>query len=167
MRKHVKHDEQGREIVDRRKVAVPVKFRRNERTELREIIRSEVSDIAAKNEAETFEEANDFDIADDVTDIVPSSVHEVADDDDAFNEYAATARLDDRQKLEYLNKRYPQPKKEYRHGERRRSERGDDERRYRDDRQRSRRVQTEYDDDGESRNYRRRQSDSYRGGDED
>lgn len=69
-------DEQGREIPDPKPVAIPAGFRVPESLEARiaRLIRKDISDKAAMQGMETFEEAEDFDIEDDMFD--PSSPYE-------------------------------------------------------------------------------------------
>lgn len=58
------HNERGQEIPDPTPVAMPINFRRPESLVdmMRRLIRTEVSQHAESLEAESFEEANDFDV---------------------------------------------------------------------------------------------------------
>lgn len=74
-----KYDELGREIPDPTPVEMPVGFRHppSLNDEIQRLIRNELSQAAAAQGAETFEEADDFDVDDD--DGVPFSEYEVTD----------------------------------------------------------------------------------------
>lgn len=65
-----KLDEKGRELLDNTPVELPLGFEHPESLEerIRRLVRTSVSDHAAESGAETFEEADDFDIADDDSD---------------------------------------------------------------------------------------------------
>lgn len=64
-----KHDEQGFEIVDTRRVEMPLRFKRmsaaGQTAEMRRLIKEEMSIYARRQGMETFEEADDFDVGDD------------------------------------------------------------------------------------------------------
>lgn len=81
----MRYDEEGRELPDDTPVEVPLKFRRAipEHERIKEYVRTELSRQAAEVGDETFEEANDFDVDDDMFE-VPHSVHQLteADEDD-------------------------------------------------------------------------------------
>lgn len=74
--------ENGREVMDSRPMAVPVGFRRPPSLidQMRVMIRREMSEAAAARGAESFEEANDFDVGDDPDD--PTTPWEHAADGD-------------------------------------------------------------------------------------
>lgn len=64
-----KYDEEGREIMDSTPVAIPVGFRKPETIEekiLRLVKASQLQQTLDANGVETFEEAEDFDVGDDV-----------------------------------------------------------------------------------------------------
>lgn len=71
-------DEYGREIPDPRPVEIPDNYKRPPtlREQIQQAIRQEFSRVAAQHGAETFEEADDFDIEDDE----PRSQWELDDD---------------------------------------------------------------------------------------
>lgn len=95
----------GMEYLDTTPVEVPLRFRNNpgEVDRIRRLVRDVMSEVAAEGGAETFEEANDFEVEDD--DGLPYSPHEVADDDAEFGRFAKDASLDDSGKKEYVARR--------------------------------------------------------------
>lgn len=113
----MKYDDQGREIPDATPVEVPLRLRnRPEEVErLRSLIRNELSDQAAKQGFETFEEANDFDVDED--EFFPVSPHETAPDDEQFREFAEGVKLDMKGKREYLRRRRGHSDREHDEGE--------------------------------------------------
>lgn len=79
-------DEQGREIPDRTPIEVPLRFKKNisEAQRTKELIRTVLSDYAASQGQETFEESCDFDVPDDPGDldfgVSPSEMRTMADE---------------------------------------------------------------------------------------
>lgn len=102
------YNDRGEEIPDPTPMEVPLKFRPavGEVQRLKSLIREVISQHADEHEAETFEEANDFDVGEE--DPLPLSAHEVAEDDDQFAEFARDASIDDDGKRRYLHNRYKQ-----------------------------------------------------------
>lgn len=76
-RRRMDYDELGRELPDRTPVARPVGWKQpaSLREQIRKFVRDELSRVAEEQGAETFEEADDFDIEDDAPD--PSSPYEL------------------------------------------------------------------------------------------
>lgn len=84
-----KLDEAGREVLDQTPIALRVKRRVvTDFEDIRNIIRREISDAASRGGAETFEEANDFDVDDEVD---FSSPHEYTADQEAEDREAIEA----------------------------------------------------------------------------
>lgn len=81
-------DDEGREVLDQTPIALRVKRRVvTDFEDIRKIIRREISDAASRGGAETFEEANDFDVDDEVDFTSP-------------HEYTADQEAEDREAIE-------------------------------------------------------------------
>lgn len=72
----VRQDEKGREIPDPKPLELPIGFKRPESLaeQVQRLVRNQVSQYAAMHGEETFEEADDFDIEDDVDPTTPYEV---------------------------------------------------------------------------------------------
>lgn len=65
----MKYDEHGRELPDPTPIEIPVRFRGRPESltdQIRRMVRNELSEAAARSGHETFAEANDFDVDDEV-----------------------------------------------------------------------------------------------------
>ncbi len=80
-------DQRGREIPDPTPIAIPINFHKPETLDAKimRLTRQGISDNAAQNGKETFEESNDFNIPDDGYD--PVSPHETDLDDEIIGNY--------------------------------------------------------------------------------
>lgn len=90
----MKFDAQGRELPDATPLEVPAGMRQPESIEsmIARMVRGRVSELAAKDGLETFDEANDFEVEDDDE---PLTAHEVQD-------MKLEALADDRRRLDEL-----------------------------------------------------------------
>lgn len=79
-----KYDEHGNEIPDQTPVEVPLSFKKplTLAEEVRRMVRNELSQVAENQGAETFEEADDFDVEDDddLAFMSPYEILEMSDD---------------------------------------------------------------------------------------
>lgn len=79
-----KYNEFGQEIPDSRPVEMPLNFRRPKPLNqlVSEIVARQIRELAEEQGAESFEEADDFDVGDEE---FPTSIHEMTDEQEVFN----------------------------------------------------------------------------------
>lgn len=100
----VRLDEEGREIPDPTPIELPLGMKRPETLaeQVQRLVRNQVSQYAALHGHETFEEAEDFDIEDDLD---PSTPYEL-EFDPVLGKELTPADFQDPEKREYLREQY-------------------------------------------------------------